>query len=253
MERKKNAAADDRDLVRSIKSGGCPQAVEQLFHDYQNFLRASAYKYQSNRLPFEDAYQIAAMGLLKAVERFDPERGTAFMTFAYPTVNGELKKYYRDCVEFVRIPRKIRDLKRLIALTQESLREREGREPTISQVAERLGVAEEDVIEALAAEHKTRVLSLDMELEGEYGEDTLASFLGQQDEGFERMETTMIFEQIMETLPSLMRSVIDLRLAGWTQKMIAKKLNLSQMQVSRLQCRALEMIDESRLLEKEPA
>jgi len=253
MREKKNTAARDRELVRAIKSGGCPQAVEQLFHFYQNFLWAFAHKYRSSRLPSEDAYQIAALGLLKAVERFDSERGTAFMTFAYPTVDGELKKHYRDCVEFVRLPRRIHDLKRKIAFTQESIRDQEKREPTIPQVAERLGVTDEDVIEALTATRNTQVLSLDMEFDSPYGEDTLISILGHQDGGFECMETAIVFDQIMESFPSLLREVIDLRLAGWTQKAIAEKLNLSQVQVSRLQNRATQMITESRLLEKEPA
>ena len=253
MAKRKDAAKKDRELVRAIKSGGCPQAVERLFHDYQSFLWAFAYKYSSNKLPREDAYQIAAMGLLKAVERFDPERGTAFITFAYPTVDGELKKHYRDCVEFVRLPRRIHDLKRKITLTQKSIRDREKIEPTVRQIAEHLGVTDEDVIEALAAARNTQVLSLDMEVDNSYGQDTLLSLLGHQDGGFECMETAIVFDQMMESLPSCMKKVIALRLAGWTQKRIAEKLGLSQMQVSRLQNKALEIMGESRLLEKEPA
>ncbi|MBN2025693.1 MAG: sigma-70 family RNA polymerase sigma factor [Actinobacteria bacterium] len=242
-------ALPDKELLMRAKSLDDPGAVEELFHAYQDLLRSLAYKYKSTLLAYEDAYQVAALGLLKALERFDPGRGTAFITFAYPTITGELKKHYRDHMEVVRIPRRIRDLKRMIVVAQDSLRESLKREPTIPEVAASLDVPEEELIEALAAARRTTVLSLDLEVEGEEGSDSLLYFLGHQDTSYEYLENRMLIEQMMGSLPDDLREIMGLRLAGWTQKKIAERLGISQMEVSRLQKKAVCMIGESRHLE----
>ncbi len=245
MARGTRAKIRERDMLERAKSTDDPGAVEDLFHAYQDLLRSLAYKYRSPLLAYEDAYQVAALGLLKALERFDPERGTAFITFAYPTITGELKKHYRDHVEVVRIPRRIRDLKRMVMIAQDRLREACRREPTISEVADTLNVPEEDVIEALAAARSTSVLSLDLEVEGEEGNDSLLYFVGYHDAGFEWLENRMVVEQMMDSLPDHLGEILGMRLAGWTQKRIAEKLGISQMEVSRLQKKAVRMISES--------
>ena len=246
-------AVRDRELLIRAKSMDDPEAVEELFHSYQDLLRSLAYKYKSTLLPYEDAYQVAALGLLKALERFDPDRGTAFITFAYPTISGELKKHYRDQVEVVRIPRRIRDLKRMVLASQDRLREEYRREPTISEVAANLGAPEEDVIEALAAAKSATALSLDLQIEGDEGSDSLLYFLGYQDSAFESLENRLLLEQMLDSLPDYLVEIIDMRLRGWTQKMIAEKINLSQMEVSRLQKKAMRMMNESCAPERESA
>jgi RNA polymerase sigma-B factor len=253
MKAVEETPAKDHNLMRLIKSGDDPGAMEQLFRDYEDFLRLFAHKYQSSMLPYEDAYQVAALGLLKALQRYDPERGTAFTTFAYPTVAGELKKYYRDHVEIVRIPRRIRDLRRAILTAQEAFRECYRREPTVNEMAGILDVSQEDVIEALATVRISYMLSLDIPFQNESGDDPLASFLGYQDAGFEHMEAKMILDEVMSTLPYDLRKILEMKLAGWTQKNIAEDLGISQMEVSRLQRKAIQMVNEFYALQKEPA
>jgi RNA polymerase sigma-B factor len=240
-------------LFIQAKSMDDPRAVEELFHKYHDLLRSFAGKYQSASLPFEDAYQVAALGLLKALERFDPERGAAFITFAYPTIAGELKKHYRDYIEVLRIPRRIRDLRRLILTAQENFRQKHRREPTTSEIAIYLDVPEENVIEALTTVRETHLLSLDMPLENEQGNDTLLSFLEHRDSALEHLETRVVLEQMMEPLPHLLRKILRMRLQGWTQKSIAKSLGISQVKVSRLQEKAIAKMNQSYAFQKEPA
>ena len=102
--KRKGLSAVDSDLLVKIREEDDSGAKERFFDRYEDLLHRFAHKYHSDRLPYEDAYQLAALGLMKAVRRFDPERGISFITFAYPTVEGELKKHYRDHVDIVRLP-----------------------------------------------------------------------------------------------------------------------------------------------------
>jgi RNA polymerase sigma-B factor len=243
----------ERHLLMQARSTDDPQAVEEMFSQYGDLLRSFAHRYQSSSLTYEEAYQIAALGLLAAMERFDMERGTSFITFAYPTIMGELKRYYRDRAEVVRIPRRVRDLRRVILMVQEKFREDHRREPTIDEIAQNACVPQEDVVEALATAQSAHVLSLDYSLGSEGSDDTLLSLLGHHDSAFEHLESRMELESILGALPPRLRAVVELKLEGWTQKSIAENLDVSQMQVSRLQRRALKILDESRELREEPA
>ena len=108
--KKKGLSAAEIDLLERIYKHDDAEAKEHFFDRYQDLLHRFAHKYHSDRLPYEDAYQLAALGLMKALKRFDPARGVSFITFAYPTMEGELKKHYRDHLEIIRLPRPLRDL-----------------------------------------------------------------------------------------------------------------------------------------------
>ena len=238
-------STQDNDLLIRAKSTENSQAVEELFQKYGNLLRSFANKYRSNSLSYEDAYQVAALGLLKALERFDPQRGNAFTTFAYPTIAGELMKHYRDHVEVVRIPRKVRDLRRVILMAQDNFRQQRRREPTIREIAHELEIPEEEVIEALATASNTYTLSLDMPIKSEKSKDGLLSFIGYDDAGFENLETRMVLEEMIEVLPNRLRQIIEMRLEALTQREIAEIMGISQMEVSRMQKKALGMMIDS--------
>lgn len=244
----------EADLFRRIHEHDDEEAVRELFDRYQDLLHRFAHKYQSERLPYEDAYQLAALGLMKAMRRFDPSRGVSFITFAYPTIEGELRKHYRDHLEIIRLPRPLRDLRHRINTESRKYLEEEGHEPDIATLARRMQVEEEEIIEALAASANTSVFSLDGSC-GEGQEDApLGIFIGSHDPAFEEVERELVIDEAMATLPPRHRRVIHLRLKNnWTQTRIARELGISQMHVSRLIREAVGMLQDKCALQEESA
>lgn len=241
-------------LLERIREDDDTEAKERFFARYENLLHRFAHKYHSERLPYEDAYQLAALGLMKALRRFDPERGVSFITFAYPTVEGELKKHYRDHLEIIRLPRPLRDLRTRIHREAKKLWEEEGREPGVARLARSLGVDEEDIVEALAAQQHVSVFSLDGTLQEGGDEAPLSFFVGTCDPAFEEVEEDMDIENALSCLPPRYRRVMQLRLKeGWTQTKIACELKISQMHVSRLIREAVDMMQGMCMVEEETA
>jgi RNA polymerase sigma-B factor len=242
MERK-GLSTVEIDLLQRINSDDDVEAKESFFARYQDLLHRFAHKYNSDRLPYEDAYQLAALGLMKALRRFDPARGVSFITFAYPTMEGELKKHYRDHLEIIRLPRPLRDLRQRINAETRRLMEEEGREPDIGRLAKRLEVSEENIIEALAAQQNTCVFSLDSACGEGQDEAPLSLFIGSCDPAFEEVEKELDIEKALASLPPRHHQVMDLRLnKGWTQTRIARELKISQMHVSRIIRESVSML-----------
>ena len=253
MERKGLSAADI-DLLERINADDDAEAKERFFARYQDLLHRFAHKYHSEKLPYEDAYQLAALGLMKALRRFDPARGVSFITFAYPTMEGELKKHYRDHLEIIRLPRPLRDLKQRINAETRRFVEEEGREPDIEVLAKRLEVSEEDIIEAMAAQHNTSVFSLDGTSGEGHEEIPLSLFVGSCDPAFEEVEKELDIESALAQLPQRHRQVMDLRLkSSWTQTRIARELKISQMHVSRIIRESVSMLQCRCSLQEESA
>lgn len=235
---------DERVLLERIRSQDDPEAKERMFDRYQDLLHRFAHRYHSDRLPYEDAFQLAALGLMKALRRYDPGRGVSFITFAYPTVEGELKKHYRDHLELIRLPRPLRDLRQRVNAARLEL-EREGSDADVHALADKLGVSEEAIVEVLAAQHRGSVFSLDYHGGEDGREATLEHFLGQCDPAFEDVEKEVVIEGILKKLPSRHRRVMEMRLkAGMTQTRIARELKVSQMHVSRIIREAVDMLRE---------
>ncbi len=231
----------EADLLKRIREDDDPAAKEEFFARYSDLLHRFAHKYHSEKLPYEDAFQLAALGLWKALHRFDPSRGVSFITFAYPTVEGELKKHYRDHLELVRLPRPLRDLRQRVNAESRAL-EREGRRSDVKTLAQKLGVSEEEIVEALAADQNGSVFSLDYPCGSEDGE-TFAYFMGHDDPAFEAVERDLVIEEALSSLPPRHRRVIEMRLRkGMTQTHIARELHISQMHVSRLIREAVSML-----------
>jgi len=242
------------ELLERIKEDDDADAKARFFARYEDLLHRFAHKYHSDRLPYEDAYQLAALGLMKALRRFDPQRGVSFITFAYPTMEGELKKHYRDHLEIIRIPRPLRDLRQRINVEARRIMEEEGREPDIKKLARRLKVSEENIIEALAAQQNSNVFSLDSACGEGQDEAPLSFFIGAYDPAFDELEKDLVIENALAGLPSRHRRVMDLRLnKGWTQTKIARELKISQMHVSRLIREAVAMLQNKCSLHEETA
>jgi RNA polymerase sigma-B factor len=240
MERK-GLSATEIDLLERINAGDDEEAMQSFFERYQDLLHRFAHRYASDRLPYEDAFQLAALGLMKALHRFDPGRGVSFITFAYPTIEGELKKHYRDHLELIRLPRPLRELRQRVMLAWRQM-EQEGKEPDVAMLAERLGAGEEEIIEVLAAQRNSGVFSLDAS-RGEEGGETLGACVGACDAAYEKVEEDVFIENAIAELPPRHRRIMELRLRrGWTQTRIARELKVSQMHVSRIIREAVELL-----------
>jgi RNA polymerase sigma-B factor len=186
----------------------------------------------------DDLQQVASIGLLKAIDRFDPARGTAFSSFAVPTIVGELKRYFRDHGWTVRVPRDLQDLKLRIDGITEALTGELGRSPTPAELAERANATTEQILEALAAATAHHPDSLDQPF-GDEGHDAL-HFLAANEPGFERVDDAVFVDGLLDTLSDRERVILRLRFEqDLTQAEIGDLLGISQMHVSRLIRRAI--------------
>ena len=199
--------------------------------------RQLAARYQRPEEPFDDVFQVACFGLVKAVERFDLERGVAFSSYAVPTITGEIKRHFRDRTWSVRVPRDLQELALRVERVLGDLTRERGRQPSVDEVAEVVGVSEEEVLEAMQAAGAYRSASLDApraSSDEEAGE-TLGDAMGTTDDGFERAEQRATLQALIDGLTPREREVIRLRFEeDLTQAEIGAQIGVSQMQVSRV-------------------
>jgi RNA polymerase sigma-B factor len=193
----------------------------------------------------EDLEQVAVLGLIKAVDRFNPSSGNHFGSFAVPTIQGEVKRYLRDYSRPVRCPRPLLDLRAALAAKERELSLKSGQSPTLAELADAVGVDMEQVVEAMAIEETCHPHSLDRLLPvGEQAEPVpLEECLGEDDPELEKAEERILCTQVLEKLEPLLQQVVRLRYyQSLTQQETAHRLGVSQMQVSRLERRALERL-----------
>lgn len=234
----------ERELVMRFKETREERALESLFKMNDGLLRRLAGKYKSSLLPFPDAYQVASVGLLKALRRYDPDRGTSFRTYAYPNIEGELKKYYRDHAEMIRVPRRVWKTRNKIRTAEERTLMSTGERLSMSQIANRTGYGEDEILEANEADNFLAPVSIDRPVYPDGGF-RLLSILGTNDPRIDELDDRLALEEAIADLPDNLRRVIELRIQGGrTQVAVARELNISQMQVSRLQRKACGMIRE---------
>jgi RNA polymerase sigma-B factor len=195
--------------------------------------------------PLDDLIQVASLALLKAVERFDPERGLEFSTFATPTIVGELKRHFRDKGWAVRVPRRVQELHLHLSTVVSTLAQEQGRSPTIQEIAREAGASEEEVLEAMEAGRAYRLSSIDAPRAGDNDEEGtgLAARLGQDDPQIGHVELRMELSPLLAGLPERERTILHLRFfEGLTQSEIAAQLDISQVHVSRLLARSLDQL-----------
>ena len=192
----------------------------------------------------DDLFQVAALGLLKAIERYDPDRGIAFSSFAVPTISGEIKRHFRDKGWIVRVPRELQERALTVQRASESLESELGRVPTSAQLADRLGTTVESVLEARMATGAHFGVSLDRPSQSRDEDDRdLADELGVYDDGFDRAEDTATVDCLLAVLDERERTILRLRFEhDLTQGEIARRVGLSQMHVSRLLRQAITKV-----------
>ncbi|NDL60020.1 SigB/SigF/SigG family RNA polymerase sigma factor [Phytoactinopolyspora sp. XMNu-373] len=198
--------------------------------------------------PYEDLVQVATIGLIKSLDRYDPRRGVEFSTYATPTILGEIKRWFRDKGWAVRVPRRLQELRLSIGTATTELTHQLGRSPTINELATAVGVGEDAVLEALESATAYSAVSLDApETSAETGAAPL-EVIGHDDEALEGVENREAIARILSTLPERERRIIVLRFfRNMTQSQIADEVGISQMHVSRLLSRTLANLRESLL------
>ncbi len=243
-----SGGASDRlgeDEVATLFSalGSDPGARDEIAMAFQPLAEYLARRFAGRGEPLDDLVQVANIGMLNAIDRFDPDRGVQFSTYAAATIVGELKRYFRDKGWAVRVPRSVQELGLRLNRTLPDISQRLGRSPTIAELASELGSTEELVVEAMEAVQAYSTASLDAPI----GEEGLAPIdtLGERDPSLEMLDEWATLAPAIRDLPDRDRRVLYLRFfSGLTQSEIAAEIGVSQMHVSRILSHALERLRE---------
>src|SRR5947207_13336769 len=235
----------DKVLLRRYHEEGDLQAREQLIEQYMSLVRSLARRYSYRGEQLEDLVQIGAIGLIKAIDRFDLDRGVELTTYATPNIIGEIKRHFRDKGWSVRVPRGLQELNVQLSRLMEQLTVQLGRSPTIAELAKASGSQEEDVLEALESGRAYSSLSLSSGGGGGDGDEDLDPLesIGTEEHQYEVSEDRAVLAPGFKALDGRERKILQLRFfEGLTQSQIAQQVGISQMHVSRLIRRSLEKI-----------
>ncbi|AIA04004.1 RNA polymerase sigma factor SigF [Streptomyces noursei] len=214
-------------------------------------VKFAASRFRSRSEPMEDIVQVGTIGLIKAIDRFELSRGVEFPTFAMPTIVGEIKRFFRDTSWSVRVPRRLQELRLDLAKAGDELAQKLDRSPTVGELAERLGLTKDEVVEGMAASNAYTASSLDAQPEEDDSEGALADRIGYEDHGLEGIEYVESLKPLIAELPSRDRKILSLRfVANMTQSEIGDELGISQMHVSRLLSRTLVRLRKGLMIEE---
>jgi RNA polymerase sigma-B factor len=248
--------ARSAELFAQLNADGCgddrrAQLRDELVHLHLPLVEHFARRFVNRGEPLDDLLQVGTIGLIKAIDRFDSDRGVEFSTYATPTILGEIKRHFRDRGWAIRVPRRLQELRISLSTATADLTQELGRSPTISELALRVGVTDEEVIEGLESANAYSTLSLDAPDAGEDSELTMIDAIGSDDEALEHVENRETIKPLLEALDPREKHILTLRFfRGMTQSQIAAEIGISQMHVSRLLARTLTRLRES-LVEQE--
>ncbi|WP_419998085.1 RNA polymerase sigma factor SigF [Streptomyces boninensis] len=244
-----------RDMFYELRKlpPGTPEYAElrnRLVQMHLPLVEHLARRFRNRGEPLDDLTQVATIGLIKSVDRFDPDRGVEFSTYATPTVVGEIKRHFRDKGWAVRVPRRLQELRLSLTSATAELSQRHGRAPTVHELAEKLEITEEEVLEGLESANAYSTLSLDVP-DTDDESPAVADNLGGEDEALEGMAHRESLKPLLEELPPREKKILLLRFFGnMTQKQIAEEVGMSQMHVSRLLARTLAKLRDRLLVEE---
>jgi RNA polymerase sigma-B factor len=230
------------------------ESLEEGTHDYSYvrntlvelnlaLVKFAASRFRSRSEPMEDIIQVGTIGLIKAIDRFELSRGVEFPTFAMPTIVGEIKRFFRDTSWSVRVPRRLQELRLDLARAGDELAQQLDRAPTVAELAERLDLSKDEVVEGMAASNAYTASSLDAQADEDDSEGALSDRIGYEDHGIEGIEYVESLKPLIAGLPPRDRQILSLRfVANMTQSEIGEELGISQMHVSRLLSRTLQQL-----------
>jgi RNA polymerase sigma-B factor len=238
---------EERELLARYAETGDPIIREQLAERFMPLARRLASRYRAGPEPLDDLVQVASLGLVKAIDRFDPDRGNAFMTFAVPTIVGELRRHFRDTGWAVHVNRGLKERAASVESVIGELTGRLGRAPSVSEIACRVELSTEEVLEAIQAGNAHHALSMDSAESGGEHEDRppMVETLGRDDPTYDTVEHVATIAPMVAELSERERTVLNLRFVeDLTQHEIAKRIGVSQMHVSRILRATLERLRE---------
>jgi RNA polymerase sigma-B factor len=240
----RRSTADTEWLFKELRQTRSPAARERLVSIHENLVRFLAAKFANRGEPLDDLIQVGMIGLINAIDRFDPERGIKFSTYATPTIVGEIKRYFRDRSWNLKVPRWLQELNLQVTRANELLSQRLGRAPSVSEVAEHVGCSEEAALDAMELGNAYETVSLDsrLALEGDAAL-TLNDSIGIQDLDLDQINAYDDLKTALEQLDNREKIIIYLRFfQDLSQTEVARRLQISQMHVSRLQHKALRRL-----------
>ncbi len=251
--------APDREAARALfvrlatLDKDSPDRVElrnQLVRMHIPLVEHLARRFRNRGEPLDDLTQVATIGLIKSVDRFDVDRGVEFSTYATPTIVGEIKRHFRDKGWAVRVPRRLQELRLALTTATGELSQQHGRSPTVHELAERLGISEEEVLEGLESANAYSTLSLDVP-DTDDESPAVADTLGAEDDALEGVEYRESLKPLLAQLPQREQRILVLRFfRNMTQSQIAAEVGISQMHVSRLLARTLAQLRDKLLIEE---
>lgn len=231
-------------LFRKLEETGDPAIRDELIEKNLYIAEILSKKYANRGIDYDDIFQVASIGLIYAVDRYDVEKGYAFSSFATPTIVGEIKRHFRDKGWTIRVPRRIQELSKKINNARVELSQKLQRSPTIRDIADYLGYTEEEILESMEASKVYSPQSLDLTYDG--GEDSdmsLSDLIGVDEEYYGKIETNDLLDTLLDTLTETENKIlIDRYFNKKTQSAIAEELDISQMTVSRLEKKILEKL-----------
>jgi len=232
----------NREKFTEYKKNPTIELRNEIVEDHLYMVDILIRKYLNKGVEYDDLYQVGALALVQAVERFDPDRGFEFSSFATPTILGEIKKYFRDKGWSIRVPRRIQELSKRVNTVKNELQQETHKTPRISDIAEKLGITQEEVLETMDAAGAYAPISLDVKYDNE-GEDkdvALHELIGKDDKSFAEIEDGDFLRNVMESLSEVEKKIImDRYFDNKTQMTVAKELDISQMTVSRMEKKIL--------------
>lgn len=229
-------------LLSAYHRGRDESAREQALVELMPLVRSLALRYAGRGEPLEDLVQVGSLGLIKAVDRFDVDRGVEFSSYAVPTIVGEIRRHFRDKAWAMHVPRRLKELSVRLSRLLDELTNELGRSPTVPELARAAGVEDEEVIDALDSAQAYSTRSLHAPFDDE-GDDNLSDRLGVEERGYEEIEDGSLVEAGLGMLDERERRIVELRFfEEMTQSQIAAELGISQMHVSRLLRRALVLM-----------
>jgi RNA polymerase sigma-B factor len=234
-------------LFQEYKATRDTEIRDQLVLMHENLVRFLAAKFANRGEPLEDLVQVGTIGLINAIDRFEPERGTKFSTYATPTIVGEIKRHFRDRAWNLKVPRWLQELNLQVMKANEQLSQQLGRSPTIAEIAAHVGSTEAETLEAMELGNAYETVSLDTKLsfEGETAPLTLNDSIGVDDISLWKIDQYDDLKAAVECLDNREKMIIYLRFfQGLSQTEVARRLKISQMHVSRLQHKALNRLKE---------
>ncbi|HEY8362888.1 MAG TPA: SigB/SigF/SigG family RNA polymerase sigma factor [Tissierellaceae bacterium] len=241
----KNEKDEVRELFKAYKETKDKKIRDKLIEKHLYIAEILAKKYANRGIEYDDIFQVACIGLIYAIDRYDIDKGYEFSSFATPTIIGEIKKYFRDKGWTIRVPRRIQELSKKINNAKMQLSQKLQRAPTVEDIADYLGTTEEEVLEAMEASKVYTPQSLDIAFDtnNEDKDVILSDLIGEEDHYFSKIENNDFLVRTMEKLNDIeKRILIDRYFNKKTQVAIAKSLNISQMTVSRIEKRVLEKL-----------